>query len=244
MNKIISVALIFLLQSCNSQHSAKIEEVYKSENLIVNQMTDNVFEHISYLNTDDFGKVDCNGMIVADGGEAVIFDTPADNEASAELLDWLTNELNLKVTAIVPTHWHNDNLGGLVEFHKRNIPSYAYFLTADLAEKHNYTLPQNAFTEKLELPVGTKKVYAEFIGEGHTLDNTIGYFPHDKALFGGCLLKAIGAGKGNTEDGNVNDWAETVEKVKVKYPDSKIVIPGHGKSGGIELIDYTINLFK
>jgi len=32
--------------------------------------------------------------------------------------------------------------------------------------------------------------------------------------------------------------------VKEKYPKVKTVIPGHGQTGGIELLDYTINLFK
>ena len=48
------------------------------------------------------------------------------------------------------------------------------------------------------------------------------------------MLKEIGAGKGNLEDANVDDWAATVEKLKAQYPDTKIVIPGHGKSGGTE----------
>lgn len=238
------LVIICILQSCNNQHSITIKEVYKSENLIINQITDKVFEHVSFLNITDFGKVSCNGMIVADNGEAVIFDTTIDDETSAELLDWLTDKQNLKITAVIPTHFHVDNLGGLAEFHKRGIPSYSYFLTIDFAEKNGYTIPQNSFDKKLELPVGKQKIYAEFVGEGHTKDNIIGYFPHDRVLFGGCLIKAIGANKGNLEEANVNDWAESVQKLKSKYPDAQIVFVGHGKLGGIELLDYTIDLFK
>lgn len=36
----------------------------------------------------------------------------------------------------------------------------------------------------------------------------------------------------------------TVELVKHKYGKANIIIPGHGKPGGIELLDYTIDLFK
>ncbi|GHV46351.1 hypothetical protein FACS1894180_9140 [Bacteroidia bacterium] len=131
---------IFILQSCN-RHSAKTNEVYTSENVTVCQITDNVYEHISYLNTTNFGKVSCNGMIVVDGNEAIVFDTPTDNEASKELINWITSTMNLKITAVIPTHFHTDNLGGLAEFHKCNIPSYAYFLTIDYAEKNGYTIP-------------------------------------------------------------------------------------------------------
>jgi metallo-beta-lactamase class B len=42
----------------------------------------------------------------------------------------------------------------------------------------------------------------------------------------------------------VNDWSKTVSKLKAKYPDTQIIIPGHGKSGGTALLDYTIKLFE
>jgi len=45
-------------------------------------------------------------------------------------------------------------------------------------------------------------------------------------------------------DANAKEWSATVAKIKVEKPEVKIVIPGHGKTGGKELLDYTINLFK
>jgi len=68
-----------------------------------------------------------------------------------------------------------------------------------------------------------------YYGEGHTKDNVIVYFPDDKVVFGGCLIKAVDAGKGNLEDANVAAWPETVRKLKRNYPDTKIVIADHGK---------------
>src|SRR5690606_39426970 len=50
--------------------------VYQTENLIIKKISDHVYVHISYLNTDDFGKVSCNGMLVINKGQDVIFDTP------------------------------------------------------------------------------------------------------------------------------------------------------------------------
>ena len=73
--------------------------------------------------------------------------------------------------------------------------------------------------------------------------NVVGYFPEDKVVFGGCLIKTVGAGKGNLEDANVAAWPATVSKVKATYSKAEIVIPGHGKTGGTELFDYTIKLF-
>jgi metallo-beta-lactamase class B len=63
-------------------------------------------------------------------------------------------------------------------------------------------------------------------------------------MFGGCLVKEMSADKGFLGDSNVADWSGTVEKVKTKYPDVEIVVPGHGKYGSRKLLDYTIKLFK
>ena len=137
-----------------------------------------------------------------------------------------------------------DYVGGLEEFHKRGIPSYANHATIKMAGINHYSVPQNAFDSLLELKVGDKQVFARYFGEGHTKDNVIGYFPEEKTVFGGCLIKESGAGKGNLEDANVGAWSATVARLKEKYPDTKFVIPGHGKAGGTELFDYTIKLFE
>ncbi len=54
----------------------------------------------------------------------------------------------------------------------------------------------------------------------------------------------MNANKGYLNDANVNDWAATVEKVKKEYPQVRVVVPGHGKYGNEELLDYTIELFR
>lgn len=92
--------------------------------------------------------------------------------------------------------------------------------------------------------MGDKETITKFFGEGHTKDNVVGYFPSENILFGGCLLKELKASKGYLGDANISAWSNTVEKVKREYPDVKIIVPGHGKYGNHELLDYTIKLFK
>lgn len=219
---------------------------YQTENLIVRRLSEHVYEHTSYLETEDFGKVPCNGMIVTSQKEAVVFDTPANVGSTKELMTYISEELSSKINAVVATHFHADCVAGLDEFHAGEVPSYAHQETARLLKSKGAELPQpqHVFGDVLTLSVGDKKVYAEHFGEGHTKDNIIAYFPEDKALFGGCLVKEVGAGKGNLEDANVEAWSATVEKIRQKYPDVEIVIPGHGKSGGVALLDYTIGLFE
>ena len=243
--KIFSLlTLAGILLGCRQAKTYEEKEVYKSEGLLIYQISEHVYEHISYLEVENFGKVSCNGMIVTGKNEAVVFDTPTDDEISLELIDWIRTELKCKITAVVPTHYHVDNLGGLHEFHKQGISSYAYRKTIQITKENGYPQPQHGFDRFLELNVGNKKVYVEFLGEGHTCDNVIGYFPLENIMFGGCLIKEIGSGKGNLAEANTREWAETVKKVKLKYPKTKKVIPGHGKLGGIELLDGTIKLFE
>lgn len=232
---------LLILVSCRTK---KTPFSYESETLKINQLTEHTFQHVTYLQTESFGKVACNGMIVIADGEAIIFDTPNTDTESKELIEWVENELHCTIKAVVATHFHTDCLGGLIAFHNKNIPSYAYLKTLELAASNKSPIPQNGFTNPLELSVGNETVLLDYLGEGHTLDNSIGYFPADKVLFGGCLIKSLGAGKGNLEDANTTAWPETVSKLKSKYSTVNSIIPGHGNVGDKALLDYTITLFS
>lgn len=242
MKKILLLSLLMIMSKYIFAQTQK--EIYASPHLVITQLSDHTYMHTSYLNTNDFGKVSCNGMIVYDHQEVIIFDTPANDSSALALIHWINHNLHAKIIAIIPTHFHNDCLGGLAVFHKKHIPSYAYTKTIQIAKEKHLPVPQHGFDTTLLLSVGKEKVYAQFLGEGHTQDNIIGYFPKEKTMFGGCLIKELGAGKGNLEDANTNAWANSVTLLKAKYPDVQIIIPGHGKPGNQQLLDYTIQLFQ
>lgn len=218
--------------------------IHQTERMQINRLSERVYQHISYLQTNDYGKVACNGMVIVDGGEAIVINAPTDNAGSAELIDWIRKELKCRVKAVVPGHFHQDGLGGVAEFHRNNIPSYANQKTIDIAKAQNLTVPTNGFNDSLSLRVGSQAIQAAFVGEGHTRDNIVVYFPAEKAMFGGCLIKEVNATKGFLGDANLQEWSATVAKVKARYPQARIVVPGHGKIGGQELLDYTIGLFR
>lgn len=222
----------------------KAKEIYKTNDLIITQISENAFTHISYLQTNDFGNVPCNGLIIRDNDEAIIFDTPTNDKSAEELIKWVRETLNCKINAIIPTHFHDDCLGGLKAFNDKNIPSYAYFKTIELAKENKYEIPKNSFGNSIILKVGNENVSVKFFGQGHTKDNVVGYFPSENIMFGGCLIKELNASKGYLGDANVAEWSSTVEKVKMEYPNVKIVVPGHGEYGDRGLLDYTIKLFK
>lgn len=217
--------------------------VYQSESLQIEQVSEHVFIHVSYLQTQDFGKVACNGMLVLEGNEALIFDTPTSNEVSEELIRWIEADKKAMVKGVLATHFHDDCLGGLEAFHAREIPSFGSDYTIDLAQKADEAVPQHGFSEELIQELGEIKVVSKYFGEGHTRDNVVVYVPSERVLFGGCLIKELNASVGYLGDANVGTWSETVRGVKAAFGDIKMVIPGHGKAGGVELLDYTIQLF-
>jgi glyoxylase-like metal-dependent hydrolase (beta-lactamase superfamily II) len=95
----------------------------------------------------------------------------------------------------------------------------------------------------MSLSCGDTRVELAFLGAGHTIDNIVVWIPKKKILFGGCLIKSQNAGNlGNTKEADLMSYPVTLKKVREQYSEVKIVIPGHGRPGGIELIDHTIEL--
>ncbi len=235
-------AILLLCYSCIQQESSSLI-TYSSPELTIKELSEGVYLHTSFLKTENWGNVACNGMIYLNDKECVIFDSPSSSQATKELLSILKKE-NITCKAVIATHFHIDCLGTLDQFHEANIPSISTKQTQNLATKTNHTIPKITFDTDTSLYIGKQEVIAKYFGEGHTVDNIIGYIPDHKALFGGCLIKALGAGKGNLNDANVEEWATTVKHVKEEYPNVSIVIPGHGDYGGSELLDFTIDLFS
>lgn len=215
-----------------------------SKNFRFEKISPNVYQHTSYLETEEWGRVACNGIVVVLGNEALVIDTPVNVMASKELLKVLTQTMRVKVLGVVATHFHEDCLGGLQAFHDEGIFSYSIGKTRALAEKAGYVPPKAIMTGRYTFSIDGEPVHLGYYGAGHTEDNIVAYFPKDRVLFGGCLVKSLGAGKGNLADADVKAWPETVRKVMEAYPEVEVVVPGHGKTGGKELLEFTIGLFK
>ena len=219
------------------------DTVYRSPQLQIIRLSTHVYQHISFLHIAGYDNIPCNGMIVQGEKTAIVLDTPVNDTASFELIRWIEENQHRRIRAVIPTHFHEDCLGGLKIFSRLEISSIATYETIRLAKERGMPVPMIGFKDSLIISAGDEKVAVSFCGEGHTVDNVVAYVPSDRVLFGGCLVKAIGADKGNLADANTKAWSETVQKVKEKFPLAKIVIPGHGDTGNIELLDYTISLF-
>ena len=244
MHKKIYAPLLLLLSvfliNCKSEDT---DLTYNTEELKLVQVSKNSYVHISYLELKDGRRFPCNGLVYVNDNEAIVFDSPTEPKIAETLISWLSDTHNLKITAFVANHFHNDCIGGIETFHKSGITSYGHIKTQERIEQKKKAL-KRTFRDSLTLKVGKGIIVNRYFGEAHTPDNIVSYIPDEKLLFGGCMIKSLEAAKGNLEDANLAEWANTVSRIKAAYPDLKTVIPGHGSFGNTSLLDYTIQLFS
>lgn len=217
--------------------------VVVDEDLEIVQLSERVWVHRSYTTFEPYGRFYSNGMIYVIEGECMLFDTPMAEEITSLLIKWIEEEKGWEIKGIVVNHFHADCLGGLDLLHEKGIPSYAMERTIALAKADSVSVPRVGVKTQSSLTLKGKKIKLYYPGEAHTVDNMVVYLPREKLIFGGCMVKSVGAGKGNLADANVEAWSETIANVKAKYPKAKWVIPGHGEYGGTELLDFTMELF-
>lgn len=226
---------------CNAQNNYPVIKVTEDIELI--KISDNSYIHVSYFRSPQYGRFPSNGFLYANKGKAFLFDTPMTDSLTELLINYIINSLKLEIVGFVPNHWHNDCMEGLDLIQEIGIKSYSCELTREIAKSKGLPVPDIGFSDSLILKLGDKEIICKFYGAAHTLDNIIVWFPDEQILFGGCMIRSINSRNlGNTADGDLTEYPKTIEKVLKVYQDAKIVIPGHGPYGGIELIENTLRL--
>lgn len=218
-------SLFFLLHAVVS--SPKID-VVKIEN--------GVYVYRSFVEYEG-EEISANGLILESSDEIVLIDTPWDDEQTTQLLDWINQELNKPVVFAVITHAHMDRIGGIDILKSHEIPVISGSLTFGEATKNGYSQPDYAFHSDTLLTYGNSTLEAYYPGPGHTVDNSVIYLNDHHILYGGCFIKSSSsASLGNLEDANVTEWPNSLNNAVKRYPERKLVIPGHGpwKPGAIK----------
>ena len=204
---------------------------------------DSIFVHVTFESSEQFGRFSSNGLIFIKNGEAIMIDTPMDNHKTEIIHKYLQNRLNVNLTKLIIGHFHDDCLGGLDYIQNQGIESIANLLTVNKCSELGLPIPSTPFSDSLVINFQGEMVVCRYLGGGHTVDNITVWFPNQKLLFGGCLIRSTQSQNlGNLSDAVVDQWATTVKKVLEKYPNVELVIPGHGHWGGKELLEHTIKL--
>ena len=114
-----------------------------------------------------FGAVASNGLIVRDGGRVLLVDTAWTDDQTAQILNWIKQEINLPVALAVVTHAHQDKMGGMDALYAAGIATYANALSNQLAPQeglaaaqHSLTFAANGWVEPATAPnFGPLKVF-------------------------------------------------------------------------------------
>lgn len=215
----------------------------KGADIELRPVSRHVWLHESWAQVPGFGRVSANGLVVVGSRGAVVVDSSWTNAQMAWLLDRVKQATGKQALGVVATHWHNDRAGGFAEANRRGVPTIAEARTDRILATKKLARPTHPFTSVHQLDLGGVKLEVFFPGAGHSTDNTVVYVADDRVLFGGCLIRAGTSNWiGNLSDADVSSWPATMLAVEKRYRDVSIVVPGHGRRGGAELIRHTHEL--
>jgi metallo-beta-lactamase class B len=213
------------------------------DDLQVRPLADGVWLHTSWLELRKWGRTPANGLVVVSDGEAALVDTPWTDGQTRALARWLDETAHARLVLVVVTHAHGDCLGGLGAAHALGARSLARGATVALARRDGAVVPRESFERERDVGVGGRILQARFLGGGHTPDNIVVWIPDARVLFGGCLVRSASATSlGNVSEADLASWPRTLRALLDAYGDAAVIVPGHGRPGGAELVRHTLDL--
>lgn len=201
---------------------------FSSPQIEVFKLKEDVYIYQSF-GTYQGNLVSANGLIVESSNEVALIDSPWDEQQTIQLLDWIDREIGKPISFTIITHAHKDRIGGIEILKSRNIPTISNRLTQVEASKKGFRKPDQFFNTDTLLTFGNSSLEAYYPGPGHTIDNSVVYLNNHDILYGGCFIKSSTSNSlGNLEDAVLVDWPNSLQHVIERYPEHKVVIPGHG----------------
>lgn len=195
----------------------------------------------------------CNNVIIEMADHLVIVDANFPSGARRVIED--AKKLSPKpIKFVFDTHHHGDHAYGNPVWTKMGAVTIAYSGVADEMKRYEPARwqstakarkdvadlkldaaepPQKTFTKSpYVMEDASRRVELHFFGWAHTRGDGFAWLPKDKVL---CSGDAIVNGPYNyTADGNIGNWPKVIanaQKLDVKY-----LLPGHGPSGGKEVM--------
>lgn len=201
-------------------------------------------------------------------GSIVLCDAPSHAASTRELMEWVQRRFGRPIDVAINSHYHADASGGNDELIRAGVTVWSSAETARLTREKGETLMrsvaegfakqpavQQAFAtthivpatktfpegDGVALKFGNEIVRVIDPGPAHATDNVVTWFPAQRILFGGCMIK-IGSSIGYTGDADVDHWPAAVRSLMSL--DAEFVIPGHGRSYSPDLLQNTIDIVE
>ncbi len=218
---------------------------YEEIGLSLHPLGEGTWRHVSTTVMESGRPVPANGLIVTSGGEALLIDTGWKDAQTRAILDWIEKELRLEPIGLVVTHSHADRMGGIGAALDRGLTIWGSSGTASLAKKQGLRGPDALFDDQLTVTVGDRSVELYYPGAGHAPDNIVVWLPDRRLLFGGCLVKSAEANSlGYSGSADLESWTGSIDAVRARFPNARLIVPGHGEPGSTELYARTVQLLQ
>lgn len=211
------------------------------------KIADDVWVHTTNYSLPGQSPIPVNGLVVVEGEDVILVDGAWGELATLSLLEKVKSETGKSVTKMIVTHHHMDRTAGVDVAEWQGIQIFTHPDTPGLAAKSGFPAP-NTSVAALKAPGSRTKVGSvelAYPGHGHASDNLVAYISSKGILYGGCAVRGAGSKTlGNQEHADLEKWTTSLNWMKTTYPQTKIVVPGHGKGANLSLIDATLTLIS
>jgi metallo-beta-lactamase class B len=222
----------------------KLTTIAAQPALQINELQKNFFVYTTF-NTYLGKKFPANGLYVVTSQGVIIIDTPWDTTQFQVLLDTIVSRHGLRAIMCLSTHFHEDRTGGLNYFKNTGMATYTTSATDNISAEKGFPRATHLMHQDTVFKVGEVAMEVFYPGPGHTLDNIVVWFPRERILYGGCLIKSTDDSTlGNTKDGNLQEYAASVRRVKKRFLRPIWVIPGHQSWNNNRSVEHTLRLAK
>lgn len=242
---LITLLILFIPAS----HAADVRDkdmAVISNDLQVYPLADHIWVHRSWASVEG-QRYPANGLIIQHHDKLVLIDTAWGNDATEQLLDWVQSTFGRQPDLAILTHAHADRIAGLPALATNGIPAHVHPETRTLAKKK---YPQEQLPEAITELQRTPSSHLEFLdvfypGPAHSPDNIVVWYDDMKLLFGGCAVKSAAATDIHYVEGSdPEQWGTAIRKIQQRFPDARVVVPGHGPVGGEQLLHHTLELAR
>ena len=144
---LVVLCMVFLAAGCQSaavSNETQDTSIPVRDDITLHPIAEGVWVHTTYFDLPDYGRYPANGLVVIEGKEAMLIDLPWTDEQTAALFDWIEENHGATVKTVVPTHFHEDCMGGLAEAHRRGALSYGLDKTIEIARQKELPVPQDS----------------------------------------------------------------------------------------------------
>ena len=209
-----------------------------------------------YLVQDDYPLSEENSAVYIGENFVTIVGATWTPDTAAKLMQEVAKITDKPVKEVIDTNYNLDRAGGNPYFKQRGIRIVSLQLTAELLRRNWATMIKDAQRRQTDYPDNPPalpdatypgsfdlqggRLRAIYLGPSHAPDDIFVYFPQEKILYGGCILKEE---LGNLKFADLQQYPRTLRKLQQLNLGYTIVIAGHDSPiHGPELVDHYLKL--